>query len=114
MTLLMEQWISKDTLLWVSTLSGVGLLGFAIVTPWVIVRMPEDFFSNPQRYNWLDRKPTIIRVPVRILKNLFSISLVMAGVILFLTPASGLFPMLLGVVLADVPGKLKLQRWILC
>ena len=52
----MEQWISKETLLWVSTLSGIGLLILAIVTPWLIVRMPEDFFSSPQRYNWLDRK----------------------------------------------------------
>ena len=110
----MEQWISKETLLGVATLSGVGLLAFAIVTPWLIVWMPEDYFSNPQRYNWLGRKPTIIRVPVRIIKNLLAIALVIAGVILFLTPASGLFPMLLGVVLADVPGKPKLQRWILC
>ena len=110
----MEQWISKETLLWVSTLSGIGLLILAIVTPWLIVRMPEDFFSSPQRYNWLDRKPAMIRIPVRILKNLLAIALVIVGVIMFLTPASGLFPMLLGVVLADVPGKLKLQRWILC
>ena len=110
----MEQWISKDTLIWVSSLSGVGLLVFAIVTPWLIVRMPEDFFSNPQCYNWLNRKPAMIRVPIRILKNMLALALVIVGVIMFLTPASGLFPMLLGVVLADVPGKLKLQRWILC
>ena len=110
----MEQWISKETLLWVSTISGVGLLAVAIVVPWLIVRMPEDFFSKPQRYNWLDRKPASIRAPIRILKNMLAVVLVIAGVIMFLTPASGLFPILLGVVLADVPGKLKLQRWILC
>ena len=110
----MDQWISKETLLWVSSVSGVGLLVVATVTPWLIVRMPEDFFSNPQRYNWLDRKPASIRVPIRILKNLLAIVLVIVGVIMFLTPASGLFPILLGIVLADVPGKLKLQRWILC
>lgn len=110
----MDQWISKETLLWVSSISGVGLLVVATVTPWLIVRMPEDFFSNPQRHNWLDRKPASIRVPIRILKNLLAIVLVIVGVIMFLTPASGLFPILLGIVLADVPGKLKLQRWILC
>ena len=58
----MEEWISKDTLLWVSTVSGVGLLVFAIAIPWLIIRMPDDFFSNPQRYNWLDRKPATIRI----------------------------------------------------
>ena len=109
----MEEGISKDTLLWVSMVSGAGLLVIAVVTPWLIVRMPEDFFSNPQRYNWIDRKPAAIRVPIRILKNLLAIVLVIVGVVMFLTPASGLFPILLGVVLADVPGKQKLQRWIL-
>ena len=110
----MEQWISKETLLWVSSISGVGLLVFLIVTPWLIVRMPDDFFSKPQRYNWLDRKPAMIRIPIRILKNLLAVTLLILGVVMFLTPASGLFPILLGVVLADVPGKSKLQRWILC
>jgi hypothetical protein len=110
----MEQWLSKDTLIWVSTFSGIGLLAVAIVTPWLIVRMPEDFFSRPQRYDWLGRKPASVRIPFRILKNLLATALVIVGVVMFLTPASGLFPILLGVVLADVPGKLKLQRWILC
>ncbi|HTL62087.1 MAG TPA: hypothetical protein VL261_10615 [Nitrospira sp.] len=110
----MGEWVSKETLIWVSTFSGVGLVAAAIVIPWLIVRMPEDFFSHPQRYNWLGRKPASVRIPIRILKNLLAIALVIVGIVMFLTPASGLFPILLGVVLADVPGKLKLQRWILC
>ena len=109
----MDQWISKDTLLWVSTFSGVALLAVVIVIPWLIVKMPEDYFSNPQRYNWLGRKPATIRIPIRILKNVLAVALVILGAIMFLTPASGLFPILLGVALADVPGKSKLQRWIL-
>ena len=110
----MGEWVSKETLIWVSTFSGVGLVAAAIIIPWLIVRMPEDFFSHPQRYNWLGRKPASVRIPIRILKNLLAIALVIVGIVMFLTPASGLFPILLGVVLADVPGKLKLQRWILC
>jgi hypothetical protein len=110
----MGEWVSKETLIWVSTFSGVGLVAAAIIIPWLIVRMPEDFFSHPQRYNWLGRKPASVRIPIRVLKNLLAIALVIVGIVLFLTPASGLFPILLGVVLADVPGKLKLQRWILC
>src|SRR6187200_49184 len=86
----MADWISKETLLWVSTASGIGLLILAIVIPWLIVKMP------------------------RILKNILAIALLVVGSIMFLTPASGLFPILLGVVLADFPGKHKLERWILC
>jgi len=110
----MADWISKETLLWVSTASGIGLLILAIVIPWLIVKMPVDYFSHPKRYNRLDRKPAMIRIPLRILKNILVIALLVVGGIMFLTPASGLFPILLGVVLADFPGKHKLERWILC
>ena len=109
----MGQWISKEMLAWVSTASGIGILVIAIVIPYLIVKMPVDYFSHPQRYNWLDRKPVMVRIPLRILKNVLSIVLVILGAVMFLTPASGLFPILLGVVLADFPGKLKLVRWIL-
>lgn len=110
----MADWISKETLLWVSTASGIGLLILAIVIPWLIVKMPVDYFSHPKRYNRLDRKPAMVRIPLRILKNILAIALLVLGGIMFLTPASGLFPILLGVVLADFPGKHKLERWILC
>jgi hypothetical protein len=110
----MADWISKETLLWVSTASGIGLLIIAIVIPWLIVKMPVDYFSHPKRYNRLDRKPAMVRIPLRILKNILAIALLVLGGIMFLTPASGLFPILLGVALADFPGKHKLERWILC
>jgi len=110
----MADWISKETLLWVSTASGIGLLIIAIVIPWLIVKMPGDYFSHPKRYNRLDRKPAMVRIPLRILKNILAIALLVLGGIMFLTPASGLFPILLGVALADFPGKHKLERWILC
>jgi hypothetical protein len=109
----MEDWFSKETLLWVSTASGIGFIAIAILIPWLIVRMPADYFTHPKRYDWLGRKPTMIRIPIRILKNAVAVVLVILGVVMFLTPASGLFPILLGVALADVPGKSKLQRWIL-
>jgi hypothetical protein len=110
----MADLISKETLLWVSTASGIGLLILAIVIPWLIVKMPVDYFSHPKRYNRLDRKPAMVRIPLRILKNILAIALLVLGGIMFLTPASGLFPILLGVALADFPGKHKLERWILC
>ena len=110
----MEQWISKETLTWLSTASGIVFLALAIVMVWLIIRMPEDFFAKPQRYNWLDRKPPTVRIPLRILKNVVAFAFIVVGVMMFLTPASGLFPILLGVAIADFPRKEKLQRWILC
>jgi hypothetical protein len=93
---------------------GVAFVVLAIVIPWLIVRMPEDFFAKPQRYSWLDGKAGMVRIPLCVLKNVLAFALIAVGVVMFLTPSFGLFPILLGVALADFPGKERLQRWILC
>jgi hypothetical protein len=107
----MEQWISKETLLWISV---AGLLIGLVVVPWIMVKMPADSFSNMKRYSWLDRKPAAVRVPLRILKNLLALGLIILGAMMFVTPGPGMFPIGLGILLADFPGKLRLQRWFLC
>lgn len=106
----MEQWISKEAVVWIS---GVALSIGVIVIPWIMVEMPADAFTNFKRYSWLDKKPASVRIPFRILKNLLAFGLILLGAVMFVTPGPGMFPILLGVLLADFPGKLKLQRWIL-
>lgn len=109
----MEQWISKETLGWISIGSGIGLLIGAIAIPWMVIQMPEDSFSNAKRQNWLDRKPAMVRVPLLILKNLLALVLILLGIAMLVLPGQGILSILLGVMLADFPGKLKLQQWIL-
>ena len=106
----MEQWISKEAVLWIS---GLALSIGVLVIPWILVEMPADAFTNVKRYSWLDKKPASVRIPFRILKNLLAFGLILLGAVMFVTPGPGMFPILLGLLLADFPGKLKLQRWIL-
>jgi len=106
----MEQWISQEALLWIS---GIGLSIGVIVIPWIMVEMPADAFTNVKRYSWLDKKPASVRIPFRILKNLLAFGLIILGAVMFVTPGPGAFPIILGVLLADFPGKLTFQRWIL-
>lgn len=107
---MMEQWISKEAVVWIS---GIALTIGVIVIPWILVEMPADAFTNVKRYSWLDKKPASVRIPFRIIKNLLAFGLILLGAVMFVTPGPGMFPILLGVLLADFPGKLKLQRWIL-
>ena len=107
---MMEQWISKEAVVWIS---GLALTIGVIVIPWILVEMPADAFTNVKRYSWLDKKPASVRIPFRIIKNLLAFGLILLGAVMFVTPGPGMFPILLGVLLADFPGKLKLQRWIL-
>ena len=109
----MEQWFSKETLTWVSIGSGIAFLIGAIAVPWIVVKLPKDAFSKVKRHNWLDHQPAAFRVPLRILKNVLALALVAVGVAMLVLPGQGILAILLGVMLGDFPGKLRLQRWIL-
>jgi uncharacterized membrane protein SpoIIM required for sporulation len=109
----MEPWISKQTLLWLSVGSGVGLVIGALAVPWVVATLPADYFSDTLRQSWLDRQPTAVRLPLRIAKNLLAFLLIVLGIVMLVLPGQGILSILLGVVLADFPGKLTLQRRIL-
>jgi hypothetical protein len=109
----MEQWFSKETLTWVSIGSGICLVLGAIAVPWIVVKLPKDAFSNLQRPGWLDQQTTAVRLPLRVLKNVLALALVALGIAMLVLPGQGILAILLGVMLADFPGKLRLQQWLL-
>lgn len=109
----MEQWFSKETLRWVSIGSGILLVLGAIAVPWIVSQLPKDAFSNLKRPGWLDRQPTTVRIPLRLMKNVLALVLIILGVAMLVLPGQGILAILLGVMLGDFPGKLKLQRWLL-
>lgn len=109
----MGGWISKEMLIWLSLGSGIGLLIGAVAVPLFIVYMPADYLANTRRQSWLAKQPTVLRIPLRLLKNLLALVLIILGIAMLVLPGQGVLSILLGLVLADFPGKLKLQRWIL-
>jgi putative transmembrane protein PGPGW len=109
----MKKFLSEDTMMWISIASGIGLLISAIAIPWIVVKMPQDTFTNVKRQEWLDRQPPAVRVPLRILKNLFGLLLVILGIAMLVLPGQGILSILLGVMLADFPGKQKVELWLL-
>jgi hypothetical protein len=111
----MEQWFSfsQETLTWLSVGSGLCLLAGAIAVPWMLVTLPKDAFSNRKRPGILDRQPAAVRVPVRVLKNVLALVLVVLGIAMLVLPGQGILAILLGVMLGDFSGKLRLQRWLI-
>lgn len=109
----MEQWLSKETLTWISIGSGVCLLLGVIAVPWIVARLPKDTFSDLRKRGWLDRQPAAIRLPLRVFKNVLALMLVILGIAMLVLPGQGILSILLGVMLGDFPGKLRLQQWIL-
>jgi len=54
-----------------------------------------------------------IRIPLRVVKNVLALVLIVLGIAMLVLPGQGILAILLGVMLGDFPGKLKLQHWIL-
>lgn len=80
----------------------------------VIVQMPANYFlDSPDRQLWVDRH-RILRIALRVAKNLLGIVLILAGVMLSVPgiPGQGILTILIGVMLLDMPGKRRWERRI--
>lgn len=108
----MDSVMSEEVLFWLSVGSGIALAIGAVATPWIVVRLPEDYFFTSRQPSWLDRQPEALRLPLRLLKNLLAVLLVLLGIAMLVLPGQGIMTILAGVVLGDFPGKPMFQRWL--
>jgi uncharacterized membrane protein SpoIIM required for sporulation len=89
------------------------LLFGAVAVPWIVLKLPKNAFSEVKRRpGWLDQQPAVIRLPIRIFKNVLALALIVIGIVMLVLPGQGILAILLGVMLGDFPGKLRLQQWI--
>ncbi len=92
-------------------LSAVSFLATLAVIPWLVVRLPADYFAKPTRYPLITRKlPGGMHYVVLLLKNLFGVLIVALGVVMLVIPGQGLLTIVIGLILLDFPGKYRLQR----
>ena len=96
---------------------GVGLFMLTaglslIVTAWILVQLPTDYFVGPTAPAFWSHRHPILRSFGRIAKNLLGTLLVIAGIIMALpgVPGQGILTILIGVIFLDIPGKRKLEQ----
>jgi hypothetical protein len=99
---------------WMLVLSIVMFVGSLILVPWVIVRLPKDYFARRKRHHtpWADQHP-VVRTLLLIVKNLLGIVFLAVGVSMLVLPGQGLLTIAVGVLLLDFPGKYRLERWVI-
>lgn len=93
--------------------SVITFIGTLIVVPWLVIRIPEDYFSHNKRERTLfaEHHP-IIRISLLTLKNTLGYTVVLFGIALLILPGQGILTILAGLVLIDFPGKYKFERWL--
>jgi hypothetical protein len=91
---------------------GTAVVSF-LVGGYILSRLPADYFVNPQAHRPIDRHP-VLKVLAVLVRNALGYFLVVLGVLLSLpgVPGQGLLTVLMGVMLIDLPGKHRLQRWL--
>ena len=103
----------QQLLLWEAGLSLVAVIATIIGVPWVVIRLPHDYFTRPQRSVWWESsdKPGFSLI-LGVVKNLLGALLVLLGLVVLVTPGLGLLIMLIGLLLMNFPGKYQLERWL--
>ena len=106
-------WIEahQGLLLSLAGLSVLVFVGSLISLPFLLARIPEDYFVDPQRHSaQMQSLHPVAYLSLRLLKNLVGWVLVLAGILMLVLPGQGILTMMMGLVLSDFPGKYALER----
>jgi hypothetical protein len=98
-------------------LVGVSLASFIVtlaVIPWVVVRIPADYFAGrkrPAQRHLIPRSPVVWLV-LLIGKNAIGALLVLAGILMLVMPGQGILTIIIGVLVMNFPGKFTFEKWL--
>ena len=98
---------------WLAAIAAVVLLIGLLALPAIVVQLPQDYFVRDRRVPVRHvRRHPLLWWMVAILKNVFGLVLVVAGIAMLVLPGQGLLTILMGLGLTNFPGKYNLERWI--
>ena len=104
-----EQYISTDMLITLTALSIVFFVGSLIAIPFILVRLPTDFFDTRVPRRWMEDHHPVLRVIGHLVKNVIGAIFLFAGFLMLFLPGQGILTMLIGITMLDFPGKRKLE-----
>ncbi len=104
--------IPREYFWWTGALSLATFVGSLLLVPWLVTRLPADYFTRAHAPGWHERRHPVIRASLLAGKNLLGIALVLSGVAMLVLPGQGILTILLGVLMLDFPRKRSLERWL--
>jgi hypothetical protein len=108
--------IIPDFSRYIPVLKWLGIVSFftfmisILLIPWLISLLPPDYFIRGKRPPPLASLSPIIALLLTLLRNIFGIVLLLAGIAMLFLPGQGILTMLLGISLLDFPGKHRLME----
>lgn len=98
----------------VSAVSLLTFVGSLVAIPWLVVRIPADYFQSRRHLlaDPLAKRHPIVRAALLLLKNIAGATLVAVGIALLVLPGQGILMILVGLILMDFPGKFAMEQWL--
>ena len=93
-------------------LSVLAFVGTLIAVPWMVVRIPSDYFARRAGNGRPPHRHPIVHVLVVIGKNLVGYAFIVLGILMLVLPGQGILTLLAGIVLVDFPGKHRALQWL--
>lgn len=104
-----QQYVSTETLVALTVLSIVFFVGSLIAIPFILVRLPADFFDIRVPRPWMEDHHPVLRVIGHVVKNVVGAIFLFAGFLMLFLPGQGILTMLIGISMLDFPGKRKVE-----
>jgi hypothetical protein len=104
-----EQYVSTETLVALTVLSIIFFVGSLIAIPFILVRLPADFFDIRVPRPWMEGQHPVLRLLGHLVKNAVGAIFLFVGFLMLFLPGQGILTMLIGISMLDFPGKRKLE-----
>ena len=107
--LVVQQRVPTDVLIGLMIASIAGFIGSLIAIPWILIRLPSDYFDLRVPRYWMKDHHPALRLIGLIVKNIAGTIFLIAGFLMLFLPGQGLLTMLIGISFIDFPGKRQLE-----
>lgn len=107
-----EALLTTDVLIWFGASSVVFFVGTLIAIPFILVRLPPNYFDERHPRLWMPDHHPVLRLLGFLVKNAVGAVFLAVGIALLFLPGQGILTILIGVSLLDFPGKRYCERKI--
>jgi hypothetical protein len=108
-----EALLTRNVLIALTVTSVAFFVGTLIAIPFILVRLPPDYFDLRQPRRWMPRHHPALRLAGLVAKNAVGAVFLLVGIALLFLPGQGILTILIGVSLLDFPGKRYIERRII-
>ena len=98
---------------WVAAVSVASLVIGILTLPFLVTRIPFDYFSHERRHRLTPKGNPLGRLVLAGIKNAIGAVLVIAGILMLVLPGQGLLTLAAGLMIMNYPGKYALEQWLI-